>query len=194
MLVDPVRGTAPLSIRSSHHGFARISSSHAIDVFQSSCTSWSSKIIATPTVENSQRITRVAPRLPVQARVLLEVGDLLARRQARVAPRADELARLGRVLVDVDLVADRQQQVRPLARGRARIIRSASAYSASTSRPRSSSSGLRFHGSLVRHGDAARAEHDLQRLAPGSIVRIALGGKSRARRAASAARRRARTS
>jgi hypothetical protein len=36
---------------------ARISSSHAIDVFQSSWTSWSSKIIATPTVDSSHRIT-----------------------------------------------------------------------------------------------------------------------------------------
>ena len=42
---------------SSHQSVARISSSHASDVFQSSCTSWSSNIIALDTVESSQRIT-----------------------------------------------------------------------------------------------------------------------------------------
>ena len=36
----------------------------------------------------------IAPRLAVEPRVLLEVGDLLARRAARVAARADEGARL----------------------------------------------------------------------------------------------------
>jgi hypothetical protein len=45
------------AMRSSHHGLARISSTHACDVFQSSCTSWSSKIIALETVDSSQRIT-----------------------------------------------------------------------------------------------------------------------------------------
>jgi hypothetical protein len=45
------------AMRSSHHGSARISSSHACEVFQSSCTSWSSKIIAVDTVDISQRIT-----------------------------------------------------------------------------------------------------------------------------------------
>jgi hypothetical protein len=36
---------------------ARISSSHVSEMFQSSCTSWSSKIIDDGTVENSQRIS-----------------------------------------------------------------------------------------------------------------------------------------
>jgi hypothetical protein len=40
----------------SHHAFSRISSSHAIEVFQSSWMSWSSKIIAEGTVDSSQRI------------------------------------------------------------------------------------------------------------------------------------------
>ncbi len=47
---------------------------------------------------------RVLPGVPVQARVLLEVGDLLARRLARVAPRADELEGAHGDLVGVDLV------------------------------------------------------------------------------------------
>jgi len=34
----------------------RISRTHAHDVFQSSCTSWSSKIIALETVDSSQRV------------------------------------------------------------------------------------------------------------------------------------------
>ena len=39
-----------------HHSCSRISSSHASEMFQSSCTSWSSKIIISETTENSQRI------------------------------------------------------------------------------------------------------------------------------------------
>jgi hypothetical protein len=44
-------------IRSSHHGSARISWTQAAEVFQSSWTSWSSKIIALGTVDSSQRST-----------------------------------------------------------------------------------------------------------------------------------------
>ena len=39
-----------------HQSCARISSSHACEMFQSSCTSWSSKTIAVETVDSSQRI------------------------------------------------------------------------------------------------------------------------------------------
>ena len=42
-------------MRSFHHGFWRYSSTQSFDVFQSSCTSWSSKIIALETVDSSQR-------------------------------------------------------------------------------------------------------------------------------------------
>src|SRR5205085_8911233 len=56
---------------------------------------------------------RVAPRLAVQAGVLLEVGHLLARRQGRVAPAPDERGGLGRDLVGIDLVAQQQQAVGP---------------------------------------------------------------------------------
>jgi hypothetical protein len=45
----------PLTMRSSHHAWARISRTQSCDVFQSSCMSWSSKIIALGTVEASQR-------------------------------------------------------------------------------------------------------------------------------------------
>ncbi len=41
--------------RSSHHGLARICAIHAAEMFQSSWTSWSSKIIALETVDSSQR-------------------------------------------------------------------------------------------------------------------------------------------
>ena len=58
---------------------------------------------------------RVGPRLAVEVRVLLEVEHLFARLLGRVAARADELARLRRALVDVDLVAEEQQKVRPAA-------------------------------------------------------------------------------
>ena len=43
-------------MRSSHQPVPRMSSTHVFDVFQSSCTSWSSKIIADGTVESSQRM------------------------------------------------------------------------------------------------------------------------------------------
>ena len=46
----------PPVTRWSHQSVARTASTHACDVFQSSITSWSSKIIAEGTVESSQRI------------------------------------------------------------------------------------------------------------------------------------------
>ena len=58
---------------------------------------------------------RVGPGLAVEVRVLLEVEDLLARLLGGVAARADELARLRRALVHVDLVAEQEQEVRPAA-------------------------------------------------------------------------------
>jgi hypothetical protein len=47
----------------------------------------------------------VPPGVPVQARVLLEVGDLLAGRFVRVAPRADEIEGSLGDLVGVDLIS-----------------------------------------------------------------------------------------
>ena len=44
-------------IRSRHQGFARISSIQESEMFQSSWTSWSSKIIVDGTVESSQRMS-----------------------------------------------------------------------------------------------------------------------------------------
>jgi hypothetical protein len=55
----------------------------------------------------------VAPRLAVEPGVLLEAGDLLARRLGGVAMGADEVERLGRDLVGVHLVAAQEQAVRP---------------------------------------------------------------------------------
>ena len=55
----------------------------------------------------------VGPGLAVEARVLLEVGDLLPRRLGRVAPAADELRRLGRHLVGVHLVTAQEERVGP---------------------------------------------------------------------------------
>ena len=58
----------------------------------------------------------LAPRLPVQARVLLEVGHGLARRHLGVAAGADELAHVRRDLVGVDLVAEQDHRLGPLGR------------------------------------------------------------------------------
>ena len=44
-------------MRASHHGLARISSIQRHEMFQSSWTSWSSKIIVVGTVESSQRMS-----------------------------------------------------------------------------------------------------------------------------------------
>ena len=46
----------PPTIRSSHQPWERMSVTHVFDVFQSSWTSWSSKIIELGTVESSQRM------------------------------------------------------------------------------------------------------------------------------------------
>ena len=45
------------TIRSSHQGFSRISCTQASEMFQSSWTSWSSKIMVLGTVESSQRMS-----------------------------------------------------------------------------------------------------------------------------------------
>ena len=57
---------------------------------------------------------RVAPGLLVEPGVLLVVGDLLAGRRLGAAPLADPFAGPRRALVDVDLVAEQEQQLRPL--------------------------------------------------------------------------------
>ena len=56
---------------------------------------------------------RVGPRLAIEARVLLEVRHLLARRLANIPPGANEVGGERRDLVRVDLVAEQQQPVRP---------------------------------------------------------------------------------
>ena len=76
----------PPTIRSSHQPLARIACTQSRDVFQSSWTSWSSKIIAVGSVDSSPH-ARVAPRHAVRVAVLLEVRELLAGRHRRVAPR-----------------------------------------------------------------------------------------------------------
>src|SRR5262249_21008017 len=54
------------------------------------------------------------PGLAVEPGVLLEVGDLLAGGSAGVALGFDPLPRLRRALIDVDLVAEQEEQLRPL--------------------------------------------------------------------------------
>ena len=91
-----------------------MSRTHASEMFQSSCTSWSSKIIVLGTVESSQRMSGIAPGLAVEPRVLLEVGDLVSAAASTSRRRAHEGARLERGLVGVDLVAEQEQAVGPL--------------------------------------------------------------------------------
>ena len=105
-------------MRSSHHGLARIWATHASEMFQSSWTSWSSKIIGAGDRRQQPAQRRVAPALAVQRRVLLEVADLVGWRVVVAEPsRGDEVLRRRGDLVGVDLVAEQQQCVGPL-RGR----------------------------------------------------------------------------
>ncbi len=67
---------------------------------------------------------RVTPRFTVEPRVLLEVGDLLAGLGAGGAPSTNEGAGLRRGVIGVDLIADHEQQRRPLAARLARQSRS----------------------------------------------------------------------
>ena len=112
----------------------------SFDVFQSSWTSWSSKIIAAGHGREQPADVRLRPRLAVQPRVLLEVRDRLAGRHLGIAARADVLAHPRRHLVGVDLVAEQHERVRPARRVRQRHMWSASTRSASTSRPSGCSS------------------------------------------------------
>ena len=86
----PSRTSAPPRRARPTSRWPACSSTHAWEMFQSSCTSWSSKIITVGTVDSSQRMAGLAPALAVQPRVLLEVEHPLARRLVGVASRLDE--------------------------------------------------------------------------------------------------------
>jgi hypothetical protein len=104
---------------------------------------------------------RVLPRLPVEARVLLEVGHLLVWRLRRVAARADELERPRRDLVRVDLVAHEKDRPRPLLGG---LSMHAKGVGVEGIEPAAALVlfGQERVGRLVRERDAARAEEDPQ--------------------------------
>ena len=165
-------------IRSRHQGCLRIWRTQTSDVFQSSWTSWSSKIIVRRDRRQQPPHERRAPGLPVQVAVLLEVGDIGERRVVAIrGARLDVPPRRRRHLVGVDLVAEQHEQVGPVGRvGRAhadpereeRIDLAALLVLVLRERP----------GRRVRRGDAARAEGDPQRHRP----RPACGWCSRSRR------------
>ena len=100
-------------MRSSHHGSARISRTQASEMFQSSWTSWSSKIIVLGTVASSQRMSGSLHDSRYRRVYSSKSATCVARRLRDVAPGADERERLGRDLVGVDLVAEQQQAVGP---------------------------------------------------------------------------------
>ena len=104
-------------MRRSHHGFARISSSHEIEVFQSSCD-----VVIVEDHRSSARLTAAIgssprPTLPVEARVLLEVGNVVAGLAVGAATLADKGAGLGSVLIGIDLITQHQKQMRPALGG-----------------------------------------------------------------------------
>ena len=125
----------PPTMRSSHQPVARISVDPVRDVFQSSCTSWSSKIIATArwraasgcaARDHDSRYSRVYS----SKSATVSPGGTSGRARA-----ADELAHAGRDLVGVDLVAEQHERVRPAPRVLPAHV-AASTRRASTSRPR----------------------------------------------------------
>ncbi len=131
-------------------------------MFQSSCTSWSSKIIARRDHRKEPADVGVAPALEVELRVVLEVHHALARRLVRVTLGLDEGARGGRHLVGVHLVAEHHEHVRPFL---ARLV-------AHPQRHRPQRVDLAAAlvlvlgervGRLVRGRHAAGAERDLER-------------------------------
>jgi hypothetical protein len=120
---------------------------------------------------------RVAPRLAVKARVLLEIGDVLAGWFAGGAACADERPRLRRHVVGIHLIAHHQEQRRPVLgflaaqslRERAeRVHAEAELVLGSVERVRP----------FVRSGYATRAEHDLD-----GAIRVERPDSARRRRA-----------
>src|SRR5215203_6117129 len=102
-----------------HQGWVRVSSSQDSEIFQSSETSWSSKIMAEGTVESSHlmagsfhesRYRRVYSSGGCTPRSVLPP----LREPARIAPRADELQGALWGLVSVDLVSKEHERVRQL--------------------------------------------------------------------------------
>ena len=105
---------------------------------------------------------RLPPALAVEARVLLVVEDAVAGRLLGVAARLGEGGGAGRDLVGVDLVAEQEQQVRPLPPGQVahpqreqaqRVDLASAVVVVLAERPRR----------IVRRGHAAGAERDPQR-------------------------------
>ena len=108
------------------------------------------------TVENSHRTNGSRQDSLVEPGVLLEVGHLLAGGLGGVAPRADPLAGLGRALVDVDLVAEQEEQLGPVSRS-SRTICSCEHAERVDLVPSSSSSFVQRVGPLVRAARPGRS-------------------------------------
>ena len=89
---------------------------HDFEVFQSSVTSWSSKIIDDGIVESSHRTCGSVQHLLVEPGVLLVVLDLLARLDRDVPTLTDPRPDAVGGLVGVDLVAEHEHLVRPAGR------------------------------------------------------------------------------
>ena len=166
----------PPTTRSSHQPFARICWTHVRDVFQSSCTSWSSKIIAVGTVDSSQRTPGSPHGHAVQRGSTPRSRDSCSPGGTDGSRRPRMNRRVSRVdLVGVDLVAEQHEQVGPFVatacepcRAPARRARRARA----RGRPRPWSA---LYGGSCGTDDAAGAERDAQPWSSES-VRMTLGG------------------
>ena len=184
----------PPTTRSCHHGLRSISSTQAREMFQSSLHVVVVEDHRARDGREQPADHRVAPGLPVEAGVLLEV-ERPARRAARSVSRAARMnSRVrGRALVDVDLVAEQEEQLGPLSRSPARPSACASTCRASSSRPVVVLVLGQRVGRLVRDRDPAGAEADRRAARPCRGCGRRWAGRS-GPASASAARRRARTS
>ena len=119
---------------------------------------------------------RVAPGLLVEPRVLLVVGHLLTRGRVGAAPFADPLPGPRRALVDVDLVAEQEEELGPLV-----VVVADHLAGEDAERVELLAVGVAVLGLdvLSSWGRATRQEPKQTSIGfDRSIVRIALGGRS----------------
>ena len=138
-------------MRCAHHSVACMSTRHACDVFQSSRTSWSSKIIALGSGREQPADLGPAPCLGVERRVLVVVDDLVLWTRPICAAVADEPPHRRRRVVRIHLVAEHEDDVRPIL---VRLARHAVGIHAQD---------VRVAAGMLVLGLAARAEQDANR-------------------------------
>ena len=145
-----------------------MSSTHDSDVFQSSIMSWSSKIIALGTTDSTHRSTSGChdswySHVYSSKSATSSSGGNRRRPRGGHGARSTFAAGLRRRVVGVHLVADEEQQVRPLVRRLSQHPQPVGVQGVDAA-ARSSWSSSRFHGGSC--GAAARHEPNKIRIGP----------------------------